>query len=399
MIAQCLAFEEYRSEFLGHEILSIFRSYEKMTKDNPEVLEDICGYISKISTDINFKNKLTEKENLLGSQNKAETSRDKENKDMKGYFLIKNLQKFYDDLKSLQFFKIPINNWYDFKFPTKLLSFTNDIENYHSLLITKRKSIAEWIQHNSDINPLVQIFLEVTTPFKNFQEIALQYKIPFDFIKSISKQIHFLNFGKIVKKFNNKTILSVNPEIIIKPKLDYDFQKLYNINLYEAINNFCFHKSLNTIFKKHFSAFTNEKFINIVEFLTMNECLVPCNKYILPKFPLMRKYNAQLILLSKSQILFNKPEKLEAILNDFDADKCLPSKNKNPYENLYFEEILSKIKTINLKDSEIFNNIYFLLTPDFDFDEICYLTGYKDDIILTLIKKYKYLFNIIINEE
>jgi len=44
-------------------------------------------------------------------------------------------------------------------------------------------------------------------------------------------------------------------------------------------------------------------------------------------------------------------------------------------------------------------NIFFLLSPEFDFDEICYLTGYKDDLAYKTIKKYKFLFNFIIDTE
>ncbi len=404
--SQYLAFEEYRSAFLGHEILNLFRLFEKFSKDSTEVSEDVSFYINKYFYDLTNKNRYQEKEkeNILYLYGNSFKDKDNKDRDARGFFLVKNIQKFYDDLKSFQFFKIPINNWFEFKAPTKLLNYSNDIRNYHTLLITKRKQVNEWMLHSYDLNPLVPIFLEVVTPFKNFQEISLEYKIPMDFIKFISKQVHCLNFGKIVTKFNNHTILTVNPNLKIKPKLDYDFQKLYNLNLYETLNNFLFNNNLNKIFKKNFSAFTNEKFLNLVEYLTINECLIQCSKYILTRNPFSRIYNKDLILLNKSQILFHKPEKLETILNDFDANCSnraikLNNSNSNKISEPNFEDILLKFKSINIKDYEILINIYYLLSPDFEFDEICFLTGYKHEVLLNLFKTHKFLFNIIISDE
>lgn len=63
---------------------------------------------------------------------------------------------------------------------------------------------------------------------------------------------------------------------------------------------------------------------------------------------------------------------------------------------IYFEDVLEKIKKTSEADYNILNDIFYFLTPDFDFDQISNLSIYKDDLINTTIKKYKYLFNIII---
>lgn len=106
--------------------------------------------------------------------------------------------------------------------------------------------------------------------------------------------------------------------------------------------------------------------------------------------------------MSKCQIILSKAEKLEAILNDFDANfryTTKKSRDFNEKQLLFFEDILPQIKIENIKDYEIFMNIFYLFTDEHDFDEIVYLSGYKDDILSNLIKKYSYLFNIIICDE
>ena len=48
-------------------------------------------------------------------------------------------------------------------------------------------------------------------------------------------------------------------------------------------------------------------------------------------------------------------------------------------------------------DAEILFSIFYLLNEDFDIDEISYLTGFKISKLNEFVKKYKYLFNIVIH--
>jgi hypothetical protein len=209
-----------------------------------------------------------------------------------------------------------------------------------------------------------------------------------------------------MKKFNNCSILTINPEMKIKKDIENEFLKIYNLNLYEALNNFTNLKVLNKIFKKSFNQITSEKFINLVNFLTSNEYLIHCNMYLLPRIKLKRKYNSERILLNNSQIFFSHVDKLHVILNDLDAEGNCSRQEDNMSDStviggkeVFFEDVIGIIKGSNPEAFEILKNIFFLLSPEFDFDDICFLTGYRDDIVLKIIKKYKYLFNVIIDTD
>jgi hypothetical protein len=410
-----LVFEEYRSEFLGHEILNMFRVFEKLNAN--ENFEDISSYINKYFSE-NQSSKIAKEQKLeLHKEGSAVIMSTSMKEPSSRNFLFKNLTRFYDDLKLFRFFKIPINNWYEFKAPTKLLSFCSEIQNYHTIILNKGKKITEWLQQ-SDINPLTNIFLSVVTPFKNFLEISLDNKIPMDFIKLIAKQIHCLGLGKITKKLHNNSILTVNPDAKITVTLELEFNKQFNRNIYdEALNHFTFNKGLNKIFKKHFYQFTNDKFLQIIEFLLSNECLASCCTYFLPKMKLKRSFCAERILLNKSLQLFTKSEKLEPILNDLDANSedsygyyvqsyftnrrsgKMGSSKKLPKSDPTLEDFILCLRYSNPADFEVFNNIYYFFNENFDIDMISYYTGYKDEKLLKFLKKYKFLFNVIISIE
>jgi hypothetical protein len=133
----------------------------------------------------------------------------------------------------------------------------------------------------------------------------------------------------------------------------------------------------------------------MIEYLKSNEYLISCEKFYLPKLPFKQNYNVDKILLSKSLLILEKTEKIEAIINDYDAI-CITNGKKFDSGQVYFEDVIQKISTKDPKNAQILNNIFCFLTPEYNFDEIVYLTGYKEDVLLMLFKKYKYLFNIII---
>ncbi len=82
--------------------------------------------------------------------------------------------------------------------------------------------------------------------------------------------------------------------------------------------------------------------------------------------------------------------------NDFKNKEQKINFKNEPANKIFLENILEKIKISCESDYNVFNDIYYFLNNDFDFDQIVNLSIYKDDIINTTIKKYKYLFNICI---
>ena len=66
--------------------------------------------------------------------------------------------------------------------------------------------------------------------------------------------------------------------------------------------------------------------------------------------------------------------------------------NNSVKNSFYFEDFTNLIKT---SDKELFKDIYCLLSKDFEYDEILYLTGYKDEVLSRLFSEYSYILNII----
>jgi len=158
--------------------------------------------------------------------------------------------------------KVVINNWFEFKAPLTLSPYNYEIKPYHTLLITNKKNINDWIQtKNHDINPLFQIFIKVATPFKTLTELSLNHKIPLDFIISIAKQIHAWNLGKIIKKIHNYSHFTINENYIYNKNLEYEFDQKFGMSLYENINYFSCNDYIDKIFIEKFIDVTNEKFL------------------------------------------------------------------------------------------------------------------------------------------
>ncbi len=136
---------------------------------------------------------------------------------------------------------------------------------FHTFLITKRKNIEDYIIMNHDVSPIIKSFLEVVTPFTNFEEISLENDFPYDQIVMISKQIHSWKMGRIIKKINNNSIFSINPEI--PPKLDVEkiFEKknLTNCgNLFEILNYFVLYQRIDILYTEQFSNISNKNFLS-----------------------------------------------------------------------------------------------------------------------------------------
>lgn len=106
--------------------------------------------------------------------------------------------------------------------------------------------------------------------------------------------------------------------------------------------------------------------------------------------------------MNKTNCFFKNKENYNCLINDFDAKNEVDLKTNNEGEcsskinKLFFEDVLDKIKKVSEADFNVLNDIYYFLNAEFDFDQIVSLSVYKDDLINSTIKKYKYLFNVII---
>ena len=186
--------------------------------------------------------------------------------------LAKNLTKFYEGINgsrsknkefSHSFFKFYINNFSDFKGSLKLNTDPIEVMPFHTLLITKKKIIDECIILNHDVSPIIKTFLDVITPFKNLEEIALENDFPYDLIVMFSKQIHAWKLGRIIKKINNNSIFSINPNMPPKADVEKLFEKKNFINngLFEILNVFYLYQRIDTLYTDQFISIPNKTFL------------------------------------------------------------------------------------------------------------------------------------------
>ena len=135
---------------------------------------------------------------------------------------------------------------------------------FHTLLITKKKNIDEYIILNHDVSPIIKSFLDVVTPFKNLEEIALENDLPYDLIVMISKQIHSWKMGRIIKKINNNSIFSINPNMTPKADVEKLFEKKNFTNsgsLFEILNCFILYQRIDSLFTEQFNNISNNSFL------------------------------------------------------------------------------------------------------------------------------------------
>jgi len=116
---------------------------------------------------------------------------------------------------------------------------------------------------------------------------------------------------------------------------------------------------------------------------------------------LKRKYNQFSEYMNKTNYFFKNKENYNCLINDFDAKTEIDQKVNHEggfmkINKLCFEDVLNKLKKVSEADFNVLNDIYCFLNTEFDFDQIVNLSMYKDDLINSTIKKYKYLFNVII---
>lgn len=412
--------EEFRTIFLGHEIMNI---YSNITQ-----YEDI-------DSNSESSNKRHSKMKQLYESNS----------------LIKSLKQYYDDLRSWSSAqKILINNIIEFKFPLRVKYFENPyLEKFHSLIIYKKNNIQHFLQGQQDQNQIFFFLLENTNSLKPLYDIALEYNLDLSYLNFLANQIEYWGFGKVIKKINNFSILCTNPDFNFKftlSKAEKKFEEKFGISIYFATQNFATKMSLIDQYKKYFNFLPPNKFLNMVNFLLEHQCIIQCNVYFALRWKFKDMLKEQIVkltrngnlktsnlsnvdddpeimLMNKSQIAFKKNEKYNHILSEYDNYNNLLNKFKGSEGAVFnlankkiskfdkpqtkyekqFSIITSKfsdfINQLGNLEVDILNNIRYFLTGEFTIDEIIYYSGYKEEVLHAFLKKHSYLFNKIIIQD
>jgi hypothetical protein len=337
-----LLLEEYRNTYLTREISDIFNLYESFTSDNEDSLSD-------------FEH----------SNN-----------------LYKCLKLFYTGMSKHKIHKFKINNWLDFK--TSVFSTTDviEIKTFQTILITKNSALKDFTQ---DYNPMILQFVSKINPFKSIEEICLENNLSISTVIKYCKQIISWNFGKVINKTTGNSILTISESYEFNHKKEKRFTEVFGLDLYETLNLFFCNHTLEEIYKQLHSDLSVQRFKLMIVYLLENEFVIQNCQYVLPRMEFKYNYNTETILLNKAKMFLKENEYLEFMIEDFDTQK----KNGNKF---YFEDYLLTIK--NTEDYNVFKNVYYYFGKDYTLEQISYLTGYAQ--IFDLIKKYFYLFDIII---
>lgn len=369
-----LLFEEYRSIYLGHELLSIIKYYEK--------------YFN--SFDINSENYVldTFQKTLVQESN-----------------LFTVMKNFYMSLKKTNSVRsLVINNWLEFKTSSNLNFNENiniDIKPYHSVVITKLSQLKKMLPLY-DASPIVNNILKVLTPLKNLDEIATENGIHIDFVKKIAKQVIFWGFGKLIFKMTNYSIYSVNPQYTIDSSLIKAFEEEFALNLFETLNNFTLNIGLEKIYTDYYKhMIDNEKFIKAIVWLLTNEYLIQCSTIFISKLPFKLNYNYEKILINKADMMLLKSEMFDLLLEDVDVKNIIKDRQHNIFlnenkNNVFFENFLELLKNQNMEDFQLMNSLFYLISNLFYIEEISFYSGFRMSKLIEIFNKYEYIFDVLI---
>jgi hypothetical protein len=352
-----ILYEEYRTRYLEKEICDILDLYEE--------------YFNADSIEVNFQDMLD--------------SFDHRNN------LLRCMRYLYMGLGCNKIFKVRINNWLEFRNSVYLEESTcfeiNEIKPYHSIYIT---NIAALKDNTNDNNPMLLLFLTKNNPYKSIEEICIENSLSIDTVVKYCRQIAAWGFGRIIYKITGNSIFSIFPTYEYNRKKEKRFIELFGIDLYETINMFLNNLSLEEIYDQLHGSLTIDKFKFMTVYLLENEYIIQNKEYIIPKLPLKYKYNVEVMLLNKSKMTLMENSLFDFMIEDYDIQNVTFKKQT------YFEDYLTKLRKNACDDYNILKNIFYLFGNKHCLAEIAYFTGYKIPRILDLIKKYFYLFDIIL---
>ena len=307
--------------------------------------------------------------------------------------IYKYIQNLYKGIGKNEISHVSIGdielNYYISKYTNQLNGF--QIKPYHSIIIVDRKKIESFLNSVSDLNPIIFKIIDKIYEMKTLQEISLENNIELNFIMFFANQLVSWSLANIIFKFNNYSTFQIS-DYISDGKLIKKSEVLMGYNLYISIlNRFTTSEStttLNEIYQSYFKSIDNNSFKKKIINLVEKQNLVQTSIIIYSKL--------------KMKVMCNFKEKMlnqfcDLISHEYLFEKINEKENINEDDDeYYYEDFLSDIKKKSKEDFFILSIIKDFIYKKLYINEISYYTGIKIKDILNVVKKYDYIFDLVV---
>ena len=272
----------------------------------------------------------------------------------------------------MQTVRLHINDWLPINLNNRIELFPLKISDNDTLVITKPEKLHFLLENSSTELNYLKTIIDKIDPLKSLREICVENNFSYSWVKNFAKQIIYWKIGKKFSKINSFTVFAINPDFV--PKQMNRAEIMLNfIKLFDGCSD------LETLSKKrNMDTLSKEDFVKCVQEAIIKEYLLPCNTIVLPKVKIRFEQSLQKHLLTK----------LKGILKNNMAEPSAEDISS-------LSELIKVLKLERSQDGEMLNNLYYYFSEDFNFSEICFLTGYAPVEVNKILKKYKELFYII----
>ena len=366
-LSKLLLFEEYNKHYLGIETLRIIKKYQIFFKNK--------------KTSITYKNFI---EKFPVNNN-----------------LYNYIKSMFEGIKESEIFHVSLYNielnYYISMYTNRLNGF--QIKPYHSLIITKASKLKKFINSVADLNPNIIKINTKLLEMKTLEEISLETDIELNFVMFFANQLVSWDLANIIYKFNNYSTFQISNYI---PEIKILKQNIGKIGINQALfilNCFSMCEStttLNDIYQTYFKSNDSDVFHRRIKFLVEKQYLVQTSIIIYSKLKIKNKndYKNEIMnnfsnLVISNEIFFTEKEKNE-------IDKNINNNKDEDDNNYYYEDFLKDIKSKSNEDFFILTIIKDFIRQKLYINEISYHTGIKIKEILDTVKKYEYIFDLVV---
>ena len=283
-------------------------------------------------------------------------------------------------------------NYYISMYTNQLNDF--QLKPYHSIIIINRRKLKNFLKSVIDLNPVLYIIIGRIFEMKTLQEISLEDNIELNFVMFFTNQLVSWNLAKIIFKFNNYSTFQISdyiPEGISVRKNEGIIGYTQAISILNKFTTSEATTTLNEIYQTHFKSTDNETFQRNIRFLVEKQYLVQTSIIINSKLKIKNEKQFKIEMMNKFCDLISHKTLFEDSVNN---DKI--NENKNDDEFYYYEDFLKDVKKKSNEDFIILSIIKDLINKKLYINEISYYTGIKIKNILNVVKKYDYVFDLMV---
>ena len=298
----------------------------------------------------------------------------------------------FEGIKNSEIFHVTICNielnYYISMYTNQLNSF--QIKPYHSIVIINKNKLNRFLNSVVDLNPNIKKIIPKLIEMKTLDEVSLESDIELNFVMFFANQLVSWNLANIIYKFNNYSTFQISDYI---PEGNMLRQHIGIIGLNQAIsilNSFSTSEAtttLNEIYQTYFKSNDNDTFQRNIKYLVEKQYLVQTSIIIHSKLKMKNIYNFKKSMMNKfcslisHDIIYKEEEK---------------NKNEENDDEYYYEDFLRDIKIKCNEDFLILSIIKDFIYKKMYINEISFYTGIKIKDILDTVKKYEYIFDLIV---